>query len=196
MTLRRFGPADFRRMPWKNGGGETLQLAIWPPEADLEDFDWRITSASVSSDGPFSTFVGIDRSLAVLAGGDLLLNITDPAGRLPQRVLLHPGEQLDQFAGEVPIVSQRRQGRLLTDFNVMTRRDRYRHQLQKLQLDGSLSLSETSWMVYLTDGCLCAGAPPQTIGQGELLWGQGPAILQGRAEGWLVRLIALSAGHP
>ncbi len=28
MTLRRLGPGNVRRMPWKNGGGETVEIAI------------------------------------------------------------------------------------------------------------------------------------------------------------------------
>ncbi|SFQ22142.1 HutD protein [Ectopseudomonas toyotomiensis] len=37
--------ATARVMPWKNGGGETLELAIAPAGAGLEDFAWRISSA-------------------------------------------------------------------------------------------------------------------------------------------------------
>ncbi len=43
-------------MPWKNGGGETAEIAVFPPSADLSEFGWRISMATVSSDGPFSAF--------------------------------------------------------------------------------------------------------------------------------------------
>ena len=66
--MRVLRSADHKRMPWKNGGGMTLQLAISPAGAGLEDFAWRISSAQVAMDGAFSCFPGIDRSLAVLAG--------------------------------------------------------------------------------------------------------------------------------
>jgi len=46
--------ASARAMPWKNGGGETLELAIAPAGAGLEDFAWRISSARVGAAGPFS----------------------------------------------------------------------------------------------------------------------------------------------
>ena len=29
-------------MPWKNGGGETTEIAVSPPGAGLDDFDWRV----------------------------------------------------------------------------------------------------------------------------------------------------------
>ena len=54
-------------MPWKNGGGETLELAIAPAGAGLEDFAWRISSARVGAAGPFSACAGVDRSLALLS---------------------------------------------------------------------------------------------------------------------------------
>ena len=50
-------------MPWKNGGGETAEIAVSPPGAALDDFDWRLSMARVETDGPFSAFPGIDRTL-------------------------------------------------------------------------------------------------------------------------------------
>ena len=55
-------------MPWKNGGGETIEIMKWPQDGDLSHFDWRISMAQVALDGPFSVFPKIDRHLAVLAG--------------------------------------------------------------------------------------------------------------------------------
>jgi uncharacterized protein len=53
---------------WKNGGGKTTEIAVWPPGASLDAFDWRISMATVEQDGPFSEFPGIDRTLALLKG--------------------------------------------------------------------------------------------------------------------------------
>jgi environmental stress-induced protein Ves len=45
-------PADaMRRMPWKNGGGVTTEIAIAPTGATLEDFDWRVGTAQVDAAG-------------------------------------------------------------------------------------------------------------------------------------------------
>ena len=57
--------SDHRRMPWKNGGGETVEVIVHPEGASLSDFGWRVSMATVASDGPFSVFPGIDRTLAV-----------------------------------------------------------------------------------------------------------------------------------
>lgn len=49
---------DYKRMPWKNGGGETVEIAIFPADASVETFEWRISMATVANDGPFSIFPG------------------------------------------------------------------------------------------------------------------------------------------
>lgn len=117
-------PEAFLRMPWKNGGGETLQLAIHPSGAGLDNFAWRISSARVASSGPFSSFPGVDRSLALLSGFGL--NLSAPAVefsaplRADGQVVAFPGEwsvhgELSDAADEV------------VDFNVMTRRNSWTH---------------------------------------------------------------------
>ena len=74
--------ADHRRMPWKNGGGETVEVIVHPEGASLSDFGWRVSMASVASDGPFSVFPGIDRTLAVLSGNGMALSIEGLGDRL------------------------------------------------------------------------------------------------------------------
>lgn len=68
---------DCRTTRWKNGGGSTTEIAIEPANASLEDFDWRISMAVVASDGPFSSFPGIDRTLTVIQGNGLILTVGD-----------------------------------------------------------------------------------------------------------------------
>ena len=74
--------ADHRRMPWKNGGGETVEVIVHPEGASLSDFGWRVSMATVASDGPFSVFPGIDRTLAVLSGEGMDLSIEGLGDRL------------------------------------------------------------------------------------------------------------------
>ena len=122
--------AEARRMPWKNGGGETVELLAHPPDAGLDAFDWRVSMATVASDGPFSTFPGIDRTLAILDGEGLELMIGDAAP-----VRLTAASDPYGFPADAPC-----RGRLLagpvTDLNVMTRRGRFSHTVTRLRLDG------------------------------------------------------------
>ncbi len=104
--------------PWKNGGGITREVAIFPGDAGMDDFLWRVSMADVTEPGPFSCFEGIDRHLTVLSGR---LRIDQPDRDLPDRIhLLDTGDCL-AFAGDLPIHATP----LLPviDLNVMTRRE-------------------------------------------------------------------------
>ncbi|MGO4405749.1 HutD family protein [Bosea sp. RAF48] len=71
--MRIIRAADCKVMPWKNGGGTTTEIAVFPEGAPLSDFEWRISMAHVGQDGPFSSFPGIDRTLSVLTGNGIRL---------------------------------------------------------------------------------------------------------------------------
>jgi uncharacterized protein len=120
--------SDYQRMPWKNGGGETAEIAVFPPGAGLDSFGWRISMATVSSDGPFSAFSGIDRTLTILSGAGMELAI---AGRQPVR--LDPQSAPLSFPADVP-TSARLIGDTIIDLNVMTRRKAFTHHVERLRL--------------------------------------------------------------
>ena len=110
---------------WKNGGGLTRELAVYPPGSNLEDFAWRVSLAEVHAGGPFSSFPGVDRQMAVLAG-ELALSIDEGDSLTLSRHSPPLG-----FSGEARVVAQPLGG-VVTDLNVMTRRDRYTHRLTRL----------------------------------------------------------------
>jgi len=60
-------------IPWKNGGGTTRQLAVWPMDATSDDFLWRISIAQIDAPGKFSTFPGIDRTILLWRGEGVTL---------------------------------------------------------------------------------------------------------------------------
>src|ERR1044072_6743781 len=66
--LRIIRSASYPTRPWKNGGGTTRDIALWPRGASLDDFDWRLSLAQVDRDGPFSRFDNVDRTLVLLSG--------------------------------------------------------------------------------------------------------------------------------
>src|SRR3954470_15521560 len=74
-TMRILRAADHKVMPWKNGLGATTEIAISPERDGLGDFAWRVSMAQVANDGPFSSFPGIDRTLLVLAGCGMMLDV-------------------------------------------------------------------------------------------------------------------------
>lgn len=123
MTLLR--ASNYKRMLWKNGGGETVEIAIFPPGSSVEDFDWRISMATVANDGPFSIFSGIDRTLSILQGNGMALAIAagDP-------LLLTKESPPLSFPADVPVYATLPDGPI-TDLNVMTRRSIFRHTVER-----------------------------------------------------------------
>jgi environmental stress-induced protein Ves len=112
-------------MPWKNGGGETTEIAVSPADASLDVFDWRVSMARVASNGPFSVFPGIDRNLTVLEGAGIVL---EPQGNAAIR--LTPGSPPYAFPGDLPLNARLIGGPIL-DLNVMARRGRARCTVSK-----------------------------------------------------------------
>jgi environmental stress-induced protein Ves len=104
--------------PWKNGGGITREVAVFPDGAGFDTFDWRVSIAQVASAGPFSRFDGIDRTLAILAGR---MRLT-----FPERVLELDADSAPlAFAGDVACEGTPLHGPV-TDLNLMTRRGKVR----------------------------------------------------------------------
>ncbi|EJT06475.1 HutD family protein [Rhizobium sp. CCGE 510] len=129
MKILRAG--DHKRMPWKNGKGETVEIAVFPPDASVNDFDWRISMATVAADGPFSIFAGVDRTLAILDGNGMVLDIEGS-----QPVLLTSASDPLAFAADIPVDARLENG-AITDLNVMTRRNGLAHTLIRIDLAGA-----------------------------------------------------------
>ncbi len=124
--MRILRAADHKRMPWKNGGGVTTEIAVHPDGAGLDSFEWRLSMATVSADGPFSNFAGIDRTLAVLEGEGIVLSVEGMADATLTRTsppLAFPADsQASARVIDGPIL----------DFNVMTRRGRFAHTVERV----------------------------------------------------------------
>lgn len=105
---------DRRFAPWKNGGGETAEIVCFPPDAGFDSFGWRISTARVGADGPFSRFDGVARSLTVIEGGPLRLDLAGSSTVLDTRAPPFA------FSGETPCHGALLGGPVL-DLNVMTR---------------------------------------------------------------------------
>ncbi|GAA3067819.1 HutD family protein [Rhizobium viscosum] len=151
--------ADHKRMPWKNGGGETVEIAISPEGAGLADFDWRVSTATVASDGPFSIFPGIDRTLSILDGKGMRLLIE---GREP--VLLTQASEPLTFAGDIAVSATLPDG-TITDLNVMSRRGAVRHAVARHFIDGekSLEFAKGIFLLFCVNGALTARTGAQSV---------------------------------
>ncbi len=136
--MLRLNSVDHRRMRWKNGKGETIEVAVEPPNATVDTFEWRVSMAAVVEDGPFSCFDGVDRTLAVLSGGELALRIAEAPP-----VSVHAAGPPLSFPADAPCEA-RLHGESVTDLNVMTRRGVWQHTLRRLPLAVTIAQSASA----------------------------------------------------
>lgn len=91
-------------MPWKNGGGVTIDIAVtmlpgFEP-GSWEGIIWRFSRTAIVTPGAFSDLSGFDRELALISGHGLVLRT--PVGEIDVRQPFKPV----RFAGETSIVSR------------------------------------------------------------------------------------------
>jgi environmental stress-induced protein Ves len=80
---------------WRNCGGRTRELLVWPTPADWQ---LRISRADIAADGPFSAFAGVQRWFVVLSGNGVVLHLPTADGRTLDHTLL-PGHAPLHFDG-------------------------------------------------------------------------------------------------
>jgi uncharacterized protein len=156
-------------MPWKNGGGVTTEIAVFPEGAGLDDFEWRLSVANVASDGPFSLFPGIERTLAVLEGEGIVLSIGDR----PELTLTR-GSAPFAFPADQPISARLIAGPIL-DFNVMSRRGRISHLVERVAWSADVPPAGTA-VVF----CASGSARISSAGEERTLRAHDAAILDAR----------------
>jgi environmental stress-induced protein Ves len=163
--------ADAVAMPWKNGGGSTLEYVRDPAEGD---FDWRLSVARVEADGPFSPFPDVDRILVLLAGRGMDLDVD--GAKVPLR------SPFDHhcFGGEAVVRATLVEG-ATTDLNLMFRRDRWAAEF--VRRDGPARVDARMVVAYVAAGA--ARLPDGTVlGPGDafgreraLLWAGEATVL-------------------
>jgi environmental stress-induced protein Ves len=180
--MRKLDPATYRTMPWKNGGGTTTEVLVLPPGADLASFEARISMARVESDGAFSTFEGVDRTLLVMAGAGMILRGKDGATRT-----LGPASPPFAFAGDEALHATLIDGPV-RDLNVMSRRSTLRHRVERLAVDGEprLVCSGELSVVVVLEGEIVARDETREVAaaQGDVLslaHGEWLRVARGRA---------------
>ena len=156
---RLLKPADYVRMPWKDGGGHTTEIAAHPATATLDSFDWRVSIADVAADGPFSRFPGVDRIIVLVAGAGMRL-----AGDAHDAELRAPFEPY-AFSGDDALSCSLVDGPV-RDFNLMLRRGRTQGRVVVVR-DAAARIAPARWRVcHAVAGaieCLVPGHPPLAV---------------------------------
>ncbi|MCO4053866.1 MAG: HutD family protein [Bosea sp.] len=100
-------PASYRRSPWKNGGGVTIDIAEERLQAGAEGWTgviWRLGRTAIPSPAAFSDFAGYDRLQVVVSGSGLVLDTAQ--GEVDLRQPFKPA----RYPGEAPIQSRLESG--------------------------------------------------------------------------------------
>lgn len=151
--------ADYSTVPWKNGGGWTKEILKVPAEAN--SFDWRLSLATIENAGPFSSFVGYDRTLILVRGAGVELDF----GREGQTVLQAPG-QLAAFDGAWQTRCTLIDGPS-SDLNLMVARDRVEAQTRLLRLTAPEIIHTAGWEETLV--CCIQGVAQVEDTNGEVV---------------------------
>ena len=131
-------PTQFKTIPWKNGLGETTELAI-NDGGTLASFTWRLSMASVIEDGVFSDFSGYHRQLILVAGNGL--NLQHDHNKID--TLAKPLD-MASFDGACSTVSNLH-GDPITDFNVITAKDKFQARVDTYRDPQQVILPAAQW---------------------------------------------------
>jgi uncharacterized protein len=134
MNLHHVHLQDCEPKPWRNGGGLTRELLVWPSP---QRWQLRISVARIDGDGPFSPFAGVQRWFAVLHGAGVRLDL--PRGVVTQTT----GDDPLAFDGEAAPMCTLLEGPT-EDLNLMAPRDAGQARMQRA-LPGSGIDRATRW---------------------------------------------------
>jgi hypothetical protein len=107
---------DYKRMPWKNGLGETLEIYLNEDEIGQR---YRISQAAVKDNGVFSNFDGLHRTLVLLSGQGMQLSHKSIKGNVAEHDLKSPLD-MARFAGGDETLATLHNGSI-EDLNIMVR---------------------------------------------------------------------------
>jgi len=142
-------PGDREIIPWKNGLGTATEVASSPAGATADDFDWKVSIATIAADAAFSVYDGVDRYIMPLSEAGLVLDEKGTRRALAQYDVLG-------FAGETAVAAIEVEGET-TDLNLMVRRGIRSGSLEKRAVTGSAVLTtddETELVIVVLDGQL------------------------------------------
>lgn len=77
MTISYLPASGYITMPWKNGNGSTDEVCLLPADATRDGFELRVSRATISDSGAFSSFSGVERTITLIEGEGLELRFDD-----------------------------------------------------------------------------------------------------------------------
>ncbi|MGL4241838.1 MAG: HutD/Ves family protein [Beijerinckiaceae bacterium] len=149
--IRILTPADYARVPWKNGGGVSVTIAGERlPGAAAGDWSgvvWQLGRTSIVAPGPFSDLTGFERLQTVVKGEGLFLDT--PRGPID----LSRPLTVARYDGGTPIVSRLAHGPVEV-VNLIARRDAARITMAALRAGDGVTAGEGTHVIYACDGAV------------------------------------------
>lgn len=118
LMLEIISKEQFTEIPWKNGLGKTIEMAISDNDT-VDSFDWRISQATVANDGFFSDFSGLERNLVLIEGEGITLTHDEDKQDVLSKLL-----EFANFDGGSKTFGELHNGTIV-DLNIMTKADKY-----------------------------------------------------------------------
>jgi environmental stress-induced protein Ves len=131
---------DRTPQPWKNGLG--VQYEITCDGSLPDDWTWRLSTADITQDVPFSVFPGVNREFCVADGNGVVLNINGVDHRCV------PGS-ITKFRGD-DVVFATLIDRPMRALNLMVRDGGAEKHLHVFRSGGSIDMSEAEAVIAIT----------------------------------------------
>ncbi len=131
-------PAQYRHMPWKNGGGTATDVAT---DHATGGEVWRFGRTAIPVPGPFSDYTGYDRVQVLIGGRGLVLD--GPGGEIDLRTPFN----VVRYRGELPLVSRLEAGPVEV-VNLIGRRAEVKVDMRMLEAGTSLQLGKGLHFAY------------------------------------------------
>ncbi len=139
MSIEIQRAVDRMPQPWKNGLGVQYEVACDGTLPD--DWTWRLSTADITQDVPFSVFPGVNREFCVADGNGVVLNINGVDHRCD------PGS-ITKFRGDDVVFATLIDGPMKA-LNLMVRDGVAEKHLQLVCPGGSIDLSTTIAVVAI-----------------------------------------------
>jgi environmental stress-induced protein Ves len=132
--------ADRTPQPWKNGLG--VQYEIMCDGTLPDDWTWRLSTADITQDVPFSVFPGVNREFCVADGNGVVLNINGVDHRCELG-------SITKFRGDDVVFATLIDGPMRA-LNLMVRDGAEEKHLQVVRAGGSIDLRNSNALIAIT----------------------------------------------
>lgn len=145
VTVERLDPKGYRRIPWKNGGGELVVIADSGGEGwESGGASWHFGRTSIAEPGPFSDLAGFERLQVVIRGRGLVL--VTPTTEIDLRSPFKPR----RYDGGTPIETRLEDG-VVEVVNLIANRRRFDINLRVVEAGEGIDLAPGDHIVHAAD---------------------------------------------